>query len=70
MIKVSYNEKTGVGKFRSKCADGETAFKAIINLLVYVLLEVDRHTGKNIHGEVLRIVGECMDTMETKDNEA
>lgn len=69
MVKVSYDEKTGMGKFRTKCADGETAIKAVISLLVYVLLEVDRHTGKNIHGELLRIVGECMDAMEAKDDE-
>lgn len=70
MIKVSYDEKTGIGKFKTKCADGTEAIKAVISLIVYVLMEVDRHTGKNIHGELLKIVGECMDAMEAKNDEA
>ena len=70
MIKVSFDEKTGVGTFRTKCADGAAAIKAVISLIVYVLMETDKHTGKNIHGELLKLVGECMDAVEAKDNEA
>ena len=70
MIKVSYNEKTEVATFKTKCADGASALKGIIKMLVYVLVRVDEISGKSVHGEILKIVGECLDAMEAAGDEA